>query len=318
MKPVRGTLRALAAVAVAVPVLLNGQTPDAAAVLAEARKALGGEKVQSLIIEGRSVRAATGTNGLATTSERPFELRIQVPDRMMRREMLAAMGNMSIYQHRGFNGADGLINQTDQPPQLAGGGVVFATRRIGGGPVEAQTPEQKEAQRRSQLLAIKKEYARIALGLFAAAPAVYPLEFTYAGEAQAPDGTAHVIDVKAEGDFAARLFIDQKTHRPLMLSWMDKEVLSTGGQIQTLSAGGVSREEMEKRAREREAAMKEAEAKRRTVEWRMYYSDYKAVAGVTLPHRFQTSADGKTIDETTYERVRLNQKIDEDLFKVTK
>ena len=52
----------------------------------------------------------------------------------------------------------------------------------------------------------------------------YPLTFTHGGTAESPDGTADVVDVKGE-DFAARLFIDSKTHLPLMLSWMDKEPL---------------------------------------------------------------------------------------------
>ena len=64
-------------------------------------------------------------------------------------------------------------------------------------------------------------------------PAFYPLTFTYAGEAEAPEGKADVIDVKGEGDFAVRLFVDQKTHMPLMLSWMDKEPL-----VMTMTSGG--------------------------------------------------------------------------------
>ena len=79
-------------------------------------------------------------------------------------------------------------------------------------------------------------FARLALGMFAASPAAFPLEFTYAGEAESADGKADVIDVKGEGEFAVRLFVDQQTHLPLMLSWMDKEPL-----VMTMGTGGPGR-----------------------------------------------------------------------------
>jgi hypothetical protein len=46
-----------------------------------------------------------------------------------------------------------------------------------------------------------------------------PLEFTDGGEAESPDGKADVVNVKGPGSFAARLFIDKSSHRPLMLSY---------------------------------------------------------------------------------------------------
>ena len=64
------------------------------------------------------------------------------------------------------------------------------------------TPEQKAEFDKARLLPNRKEYAKLALGMFAAAPATYPLEFTYAGEAEAPEGKADIIDVKGEGDFS--------------------------------------------------------------------------------------------------------------------
>ncbi len=52
----------------------------------------------------------------------------------MRRDVVVNMGNMSIYRNSGFNG-DGVINEIDAPPQLAGGGgnvVMFRTAGPGG------------------------------------------------------------------------------------------------------------------------------------------------------------------------------------------
>lgn len=191
-----------------------GQAPDVSKILADVRQALGGDKLtglQTLAIEGRSARP--GPNG---TVEREFEMNVRLPDKFLHREVLMAMSNMSVYRLSGFNGPAGLIDEIDQPPQFGHGGA-GAGHGTGGGSgavsLAAMSPEQKKTQRAAALLANKKEYARLALGMFAAAPAVYPLEFTYGGQAESPDGTAHVMNVKGEAEFAARLFVDTSLHR---------------------------------------------------------------------------------------------------------
>jgi hypothetical protein len=217
------------------------------------------------------------------------------------------------------------------------------------------TPEQKAELEKTRLLQNRKEYARLALGMFAASPATYPLTFTYAGEAEAPEGKADIIDVKGEGDFSVRLFVDQKSHMPLMLSWMDKEPLvmtmtsgpggapgaGAGGGNVTFSSGGgggvqvqqmtVSRdggggaaspqmtpEQRAKMMADLDARRKEAEAKRRTVEYRVFYADYQAVNGVLLPHKIQRSIDGKPTEEMVFDQLKVNPKIDPKKFQVTK
>ncbi|MGH7187490.1 MAG: hypothetical protein ACREIB_14580, partial [Pseudomonadota bacterium] len=189
--------------------LVLGQAQEASKILADVRQALGGDTLaalQTLAIEGRSARPSP-----AGTIERQFEMNIKLPDKFLRRDVLMAMSNMSVYRLSGFNGPTGLINEIDQPPQFGHGAARAGHEHSAGGVATAateMTSEQKEAQRVAALLTNKKEYARLALGIFAAAPAVYPLEFTYAGQAESPEGTAHVIDVKGEGKFAVRLFVD--------------------------------------------------------------------------------------------------------------
>jgi hypothetical protein len=329
---------------------------DVNKVLGDARQALGGEKkleaLKTITVTGRSVRTLPNGN----SSEGDFEMAMELPDKFVRRDVLAAMGNMSVYRISGFNG-DGVINEVDTPPQLAGGGnVVFrmVTAGPGGAPGDpaTQTPEQKEAQRQAALQSAKKDFTRLALGLIVTSLPSYPLTFTHGGTAESPDGTADVIDVKGE-NFAARLFIDSKTHLPLMLSWMDKEPLrivrsvggpgaAGGGQAPTVTAGSgrvavagtaggtftaaapaqgakpLTPEEADKLKQQMAEQMKEAEAKRRTVEFRIYYADYQPVDGVMLPHRIQSSVDGKPTEEITFEKVKVNQKIDAKRFTVSK
>ncbi|HOC18449.1 MAG TPA: hypothetical protein PKK95_09285 [Vicinamibacterales bacterium] len=314
--------------------LLSAQGKDAAEVLADARQALGGtqlESLKSLSGKGRTLRSTPRGD----TVETEFEVAFELPDKYRLRTALMPMGNMTIYREIGFN-AGRLIEQVDRPPNLSGG-MVHIRVAGPGGPVdpEKMTPEQKAEFERQRVLANKKEYARLALGLFAASPG-FPLEFAYAGEAEAPDGKADVIDVKGPGDFAARLFVDQATHLPLMLSWMDKEPLTIrmgpGGPSWTAGGGGggtvvqrleqrsgpMSKEEREKLEKEMEEARAKAEADRRTVEFRVYYADYREVGGVRLPHRIQRSIDGKAAEEMEFDSLKVNAKIDARTFEPTK
>lgn len=343
----RPMVKVAAIAVIAAQVVVAGQSKDAAQVMADARKALGGDKlaaVKTLSAEGRNLR--TGPDG--NTRESEFELSMELPDKYLMRSVLAAMGNMSIYRMTGFNGAQP-IEEIDQPPNLAGGNVMIRIAGPAGssGDVASLTPEQKAEFDRMRLQQNRKEFARLALGMFAASPAAFPLEFTYAGEAESADGKADVIDVKGDGEFAVRLFVDQRTHLPLMLSWMDKEPLvmtmgsggpgragGPGGSTFVASGGGggaavhqtwesaggqpPSREEMEKRMKELEERRKEAEAKRRTVEYRVYYGDYQQVGGVLLPHKIQRSVDGRTTEEMVFDRLKVNPKIDAKKFQVSK
>ena len=333
----RGASVALAMV-VAAGMLASAQAGDVNKILAEARTALGGstlDAVKTLAMSGQSLRTSPG--GLTTESD--FEATIELPDKFVRRDMVANMGNMSIYRMSGFNG-DGLINEMDTPPQLSGGGgnvVMFRTVGPGGPGMmpggTAPTPEQLEAARKAALLASKQDFARLTLGIFARSFPAYPLTMTYAGRAESPDGTADVIDVKGEGDFVARLFVDAKTHLPLMLSWMAKEPLMLTRQVggpggsRTVVMGGaagqappgkLTPEEREKMTRQFEAQAKEAEARRRVVEYRLFYSDYRPVDAVVVPFRLQRSIDGKPTEEISLDKVKVNAKVDAKKFTVSK
>ncbi len=327
------------AVVLAAALVARAQVGDVKQILADARAALGGDKkldaVKTLTFTGQSVR----TTPSGTTTGSDVELAFALPDKFMRREAILNMGNMSIYRMTGFNG-DGLINETDTPPQLgAGGGQVVMFRMAGPGGVVTgpgmpqPTPEQQEAVRKTMLTSAKQDFTRLTLGLFAASFPVVPLTLTYAGQAESPDGKADVIDVKGDGDFAVRLFIDTKTHLPLMLSWMAKEPMQivrqaggpgggqtvvAGGATVQAPAGKLTPEEQQKFMAQLAAQRKEAEAKLRVVEYRLFYADYRDVDGVMVPFRLERSIDGKPVEEVTFESVKVNPKIDAKKFAVSK
>lgn len=324
----RKVMNGLVVAILAVPALVIGQAGDVNKVLTDMKAALGGADkvaaVKTLTAEGRTLR----TTAAGTTSENEFELAMELPDKYMIRSVLANMGNMSVYRNAGFNG-DGLINLIDQPPSLGGGGGGMQVRMIGpggagvGGPGAAPTPEQKAQTDRAMVLNNKREFARLTLGMFGTSYAAFPVEFTYAGEAEAADGKAHVIDVKGQEDFTARLFVDAKTNLPLMLSWMAPEPLAP----MTITRGGgpggqagppPTEEEMKKMMDEAAARRKEAEANRKMVEYRVYYSNFRAVGGLKLPHTMQRSVAGKPTEEMTFDSIKVNPKIDSRKFEVTK
>jgi hypothetical protein len=340
----RRTGMSVAVLMFAAGALAAGQGRNADELLAGARKALGGDKlaaVKALTATGRVLRA--GPNGASTESE--FEMSVELPDRYLMRSVMMAMGNMSIYRNAGFSGGQ-VIDEIDRPPNLTGGNIVIRMAGPGGVAVDPSkmTDEQKAEVNQRRLLSGKKEFARLALGIFAASPAAFPLTFSDGGQAESGDGKADVIDVKGDDGFTAKLFVDAGTHLPLMLSWMDREplVVQVGPGGGTVSSGGggtavttISRsaggppgspgaaasatpEEREKLMRDVEARTKEAEAKRRTVEFRMFYGDYKSVGGVQLPHRIQRSIDGKPTEEMLVETFKVNPKIDAKTFQPTK
>ena len=340
----RKLMNILVVTLVAGPALVLGQAGDVNKVLADMRAALGGADkvaaVKTLTAVGKTAR----TNSQGNTTEGDLELAMELPDKYVARSVVANLGSMSIYRNAGFNGS-GVINEVENPPNLSGGGGQIMFRTAGGpAPGQTATPEQKAAADSRMLMTAKKDFARMTVGMFGSSYEAFPLEFSYAGQADAPEGKAHVIAVKGADNFDAKLFIDAKTNLPLMLSWTDREPMTMtqnvnrgggpgggqqmvmgggGGNFTTMGGGGrggqqMSEEERTKMMADAEARMREAEANRKVVEYRIYYSNFKAVNGVMLPHTLQRAIDGKPSEETTFEQIKINPKIDKNKFTVSK
>ena len=81
-------------------------------------------------------------------------------------------------------------------------------------------------------------------------------------------------------------------------------------------AAGAAPEEAEKY--KGEVAAVRAKAQATPVEYRVYYADYRDVDGVKLPFRLRRAIGADTTEETTFDRFRLNTKIDPRKFAVPK
>ncbi|HKY20030.1 MAG TPA: hypothetical protein VJM31_02325 [Vicinamibacterales bacterium] len=314
-----------------------GTSGEAAAILAAAREALGGDKrmsaIKTISSTGRT-RQVQGDNLVPIE----FEITIELPDKYVRTDEIPA--RESGPNSRGFNG-NGLIQIGDAPgpggrrggPPPPGAGVPppsGAPAREGGGD-RGRGPGGPPP---NPTLPVKQDFARLTLGMFAMSFSSYPLTFGYAGQAEAPEGKADVIDVKGEGNFAARLFIDSKTHLPLMLSWTTPPNLVpvVRGQAPpaNLAPGAVTFEtpippsasataEQKKQFEEealaaRAAAMKSA----RPTEHRLYYADYREVDGLKFPFRLRRAVGATTTEETLFDRFRINGRVDPRKFEVRK
>ena len=307
--------------------LIIGQGSDAARVLNEMRAALGGDKlngVTSLTINGRSARTM---GQFQMTGD--VEILCELPDKYLKKEELTVGGMASMSSTLGFNG-ETLLQDSSSPTQpMAHGGGMMVMRAGPGGPMPGgapPTPEQQAAMKATMLRNAKTEFTRLTVALLGASYSGNPVTFVHAGQAESPEGKADILEIKGGHDFAAKLYVDVATHRPLMLSWQ-----APGPQVITIVDGRPHRRRggvLRRRAglvRHRgtqgvqpmsEERMKELmEAAKKLVEHRLYLSDYREVDGVKIPHMLVRSVDGTTTEELTLEKVKLNAKIDAKKFK---
>ena len=175
------------------------------------------------------------------------------------------------------------------------------------------------------MMTAKQDFTRLSLGLWLDSLPTYPLTFAFAAQAAAPQGTADVLDVSGDGGFTARLFINHDTHLPIMVSWQappTSVILTTPGQpppanvppgavlvpAPAAPAAGASQEEKDAYTKATNDLRRSAQAK--PVEHRPYYADYRNVEGLVLPFRIRRAIGADTTEETTFDRFRLNTKID--------
>ena len=199
------------------------------------------------------------------------------------------------------------------------------------------TPQQQmEAQQRARVQTVKQDFARLTLGMFANSFPSYPLTFSFVSQAEAPQGKADVIEVRGPGNFMARLFVMHDTHLPIMLSWTQPAtpanlVMTVPGQPKPATTppgaiviegpapppAGATKEVTDQYAKDVAAARQKAIAGK-TIENRVYYSDYRDNEGLQFPFKHRRAIGNDTIEETIFDRFRLNAKIDPKKFEPVK
>jgi hypothetical protein len=315
-----GVLAGVTALVVACGLTLHGQGPDAARVLSATREALGGEKklsaVKTFTVTGRT-RQLRGNNLVPIE----FEITVALPDKFVRTDEFPAQDADPTTQ--GFVGED--LIQFPAPPPGRGTPPPPAPGR--GGP--APTPTQ------ARVVAIKQDFARLTLGMFAASFSSYPLTFTYVAEGDAPEGKADILGVSGPANFSAQLVIQRDTHLPVLLMWQlpaTTVVVKLPGQplpsplpsgavivdVPAPPAATATKEERDQYVASVTALRRQALAQAKPIDYRVYYGDFRRVDGLTWPFRLRRAIAGETVEETTVDRFRINPPIDPKKFEAPK
>jgi hypothetical protein len=168
---------------------------------------------------------------------------------------------------------------------------------------------------------LKQDFARLALGMFATSFSAYPLTFAYVGEAEAPQGKADVIDAKGPNNFTLRLFIAKDTHLPIMVTWQGAPA-GRGARGMPDAQGAGAQNAPGARGAEGAPGARGAEgapgAPSAPPENRIYFADYRDVDGMQFPFRLRRAVGSDTVEETTFDRFRVNAKIDPKRFEARK
>lgn len=307
-----------------------GQDARAAQVLEASRTAIGAGTIDGL--RSLSLEAVLQRNLPTMQISSDVEILLELPDKYARIEQPNAPGMIAGAMNSGFNGDRPL-----RPVQggFAGGGMVI---RMGGPALPPPdltkpAPQEQEKIEKAVVRSQKHELARLMLGWFAAAHPSVAAQYTFAGEAESPDGRAYVIDVVGADGFAARLFIDQQTNLPLMVSYRapQRQIVTVagpgrgaatgapghGGGVAREGSGTMSDEERKRRAGDAQQQMAALQKEPPPlVEYTLYFEDWQPVDGIRFPRTIRRASEGTTTEEWAVGKVRVNPKIDAKAFEV--
>lgn len=300
-----------------------GQQPEehkSTAVLAEARKALGGEDklaaVTRLQITG-TTRRANGNFNL----EGDTEVFLERPDKFRRNESLTVgVGGSSLDRTDILNGSEFSSEVSGDfgargRGRFGGGGAGAAP---GGGTGQgAPSPEALERLRDFQRRNLQSEVSRLLIGLLLTSDT----PFRWIGTAQAPEGTADVLEVKTPDGNATRLFIDTTSRMPLMLTWTGPAGRGFGGRggqgrrgqggADAAAPAPDGRGAGDQPAAPPGGGADQARGRGRgaagpPVTLEMHLAEYKTVNGIKLPHLITRGASGETNEEWVVRNYRIN------------
>jgi hypothetical protein len=272
-------------------------------VLKQAREAIGGErlqKIESLHINGQ-YRRALGDRQMSGDRE----ISISLPDKYLVEDAMSFGGmSTSVLNTRALNG-----ERAWSASSGGGGNMIF---RMGSGPGGAQlTPEQMEAAQRRMYQA---EFSRYLLAMILMPPQSLKVEFKYAGQSDVEDLPADVVDVTGPDKFSVRLFFDNKTHLPLLLSYRGPKP-----RIMTMTRQGGDRSPEDiKKAREEAEKKLQAEAPTsppEEVDFFIRLTDHKKVDGVMLPHKLTFLTESEVSEEFEISKYQVNPQFKADKFE---
>jgi hypothetical protein len=293
----------------------TAQDGKATQVMQQARTALGGEQklaaVKALSLRasyqremafpgmtggGRAVVRMEGGGGAIGDNSQvtgEIEMDVELPAKYIKVD--TSTGFMAMTRTEGFDG--------DRP-------FAHAAAANPGMRIQIDQPGNDPARLKMALQRNQAELARLLLGILGATQPSFPVSYSYAGVAESADGKADMVDVKGPDNFAARLYLDVQTHLPMMLTYMAPEpriVMSTVDR-------GSHEADRERAEKEREQVVSAAP---KLVEYRLFFSDYRDVGSLSLPHRIARGTAQKTTEQWEVKSYKINPTLKADRFKVS-
>jgi hypothetical protein len=321
--------------------LVGGQEQDpvarGAALMAEARKALGGADklaaVQRLEAKGTVRRAAGEVN-----IEGDLELAIELPDKYLRKESIVlggggqgldrweALNGSEIWEETKFGGGVNFGDGGDFGGGGGGGGFRGGGNR-GGGAAAAGAPAANDpAQQEQQLRARQTEVARVLMAMLLSSS----VPVRWIGTAVSPQSTAEVLEIRTADGTPTRLLIDSKTYLPLMLTYtgIPQDPLAAlagragfgrggrgrGGRGGFGNFGGRGGGGNQQPQQQGAATETRADALNQPTTLQMFLSEYKTVNGIKLPHLLVRGAREQVTEEWIIRNYRINPNFNADTF----
>lgn len=200
------------------------------------------------------------------------------------------------------------------------------TDTVLGNNLSSLVPNDPHIQVRRQA-AQRNEFSRFMLGWFLTSPSYNPVEYSYAGETTEEGKAMKMIDVKGQGNFKVRLFLDQKSHQIQMITFRGRKLseiltgMRNAPEIAQLSQQDESKLTPEQK-QERQAKInswrkefQEAVAKAPAVEIRWAFGKFKKVDGLNLPHYLARYEDGAKFEEWEINQFKINPKLSPAAFE---
>jgi hypothetical protein len=299
-----------------------------AALLALAQQAVGGKSlagVKTLQVTGTFRRVVGGND-----TEGDFDVFIELPDKYLRSEKTGTPGQPSTETTealvdgvlrdavRGGRGGGPRRGEPDadaaEPTDTADAAPGPSDAARDGGPGEAPegdpgadaapatargrgaVPIDPDAQRRAR----QAEVSRLLLMWLLRSDT--PL--AWVGIAQSPDGTADVLEGRYADGQPTRLFLESKSHMPLMLQWTEVPGAGPSGR-----RGGGGR-----RGAAPDAAGPPRGGVPPAATFSMTFSEHRTVNGIKLPYVITRGSNGQTTERWAVSRYRVNPTLDAETF----
>ena len=309
-------------------------TAKGASLMAEARKALGGEDklaaIKRLEIKGNSTQVTA-----QQTLEGDLTMQIESPDKMkIQREIELPGGSITITQTQGLNGTEVWDATDGNLPGGFGGGGRGGFRGGGGGgrlggllglpqgqdQARGLDPARAAALQEAQRKTRQTDLARY-LVAFLAAPGDMP---AWIGTAVTPkDEKADVLEFTTPDGTPTRLFLDLTTHMPLMMTYQTNAPRNAGGGGRgrrgagDAAGGGAAAQGAQGgqqpgpqggQAADGQGAQggRRGGAQPQQVTMDLYLGDYKAEGAIKMPHHITRELGGEIQEEINIKNVKLN------------